>query len=137
MIPPIEEYLIRHITGEWHTIRVEDLPWGLWIRRYAALPPDANEVDGWAVPERVWFADEAGLRTESIWKWARFVATRPSDDSDSGRSRFNIARAALAPYSDGRHDYADTLWGPRHGWGARWEIGADGFPCYEQNLWRA
>lgn len=131
-LPEIAWRLIR----EWRRVQRDGRPWGMWIREYPALPPDADEIPVGALPVRTWFVDDAGPREESVWKWVRFEATRPLDQSDSGRALFSIGRAAFAPYASLPHVYSEAVWGPLYGHGERWARPQNG-QAQPEGLWRA
>lgn len=137
MASPEEETIIWWIISEWRSVRQQDRPWGVWIRQYATLPAHAEEISYQALPEAAWFMDDAGLRTESVDKWLRFVALRPSDASDAGKRLFAIAIAAFAPYANGTEYYIEAVWGPLHGAGRRWDPRNEDTPAESASLWRA
>ena len=137
MLQDIRSAVIQRLVREWRSVQQADRPWGMWIREYASLPPDAQGLRETAVPLRVWFVDDAGLREESIWKWARFFATRPVDHSDAGKRLFAIGRVAFARYAECGDLYVEAVWGPTHGWGSRWSFDEDSERVPKGSLWRS
>ena len=59
--------LLAYIEAEWQGLSDTWRPWGFWVREYAPLPIGADSVEYQAVPERVWFHDQAGFRRENVW----------------------------------------------------------------------
>jgi hypothetical protein len=129
--------LLARIGAEWQTLSETWRPWGFWVREYSSLPADADDVDLLAVPQRVWFHDQAGFRSENVWKWMRFVAAQTLAPTIRATDRFPIGLTAFAPYAGSDDYYLDMLWAGRHGVGWRVALGSDERIIIKQDLWRA
>ena len=123
--------------AEWLTVPAICRPWGFWIREYDPLPVAADDVDQKKVPQRVWFYDNAGLRSENVWKWMRFVAVRTLAPSTQSADNFPFGMTAFAPYEDSDDYYLDVLWAGKYGTGWRVTPGREGRIITKKELWIA
>ncbi len=115
-------------------------PWGVWIRQFAALPPEADSAnctyeDALSRIRAVWFLDERGLATHGVWEHHRYVTVhfrRPwtvlwVETSLPSSHLYNpIGTATIAPYEDSDDWYLDYQWGGLFGRGYRVKVGVSG-----------
>lgn len=124
-IAPYERQMLTLIESEWYSLGETRRPFGVWIRRYSPRPADAEEFPYDAgVPEAVWFLDSAGLRTENVWSWMRFVTVHHLTPYPMGEKRVipRLGLAGFALYKGGESCYSETVWGPTFGRGWRWRL---------------
>jgi hypothetical protein len=88
------------------------------------------------VPEAVWFLDGAGLRTENVWSWLRYVTVHHLAPYPIGTKRIipHIGLAGFALYEDGKSCYSETVWGPTFGRGWHWQL-EDGRLRGRDSIW--
>lgn len=132
-----EKQLLTVIKLEWRSLSDIYRSFGVWVRRYAAMPSEAEYVDPRSFPEAVWFLDENGLKQENVWKWVRFVTMRDFalSNYDAGRRTFSIGLVALAPYAEEERCYMETIWGNRWGMGSQVRFHSDGRAYRAERLW--
>jgi len=142
--PDIESVLLDSVIQEWHSLPATFRPWGVWIRKCVALSPDEDQINTLLMPQAVWFLDERGVHSHSVWEWQRFYTVHfkqpwchkffsmePAAAFGAGK----IGMAAFAPI-DGRQSwYLETQWDGRYGHG--WEAvpSADTAALTLKELW--
>jgi len=147
---------LQRIEAEWGSLgptvsgdTSEPPPWGVWIRLFAPLPPDADSI-GYTYDEMlsrlqaVWFLDEQGLRTQSVWAYHRFVTVHHRQlwcnrlfecSLPTGKIYHQIAEATIAPYQNSSDWYMDYQWGSRYGLGGRLVMDDNGAIHGRDRLW--
>ncbi len=136
----VQQAIFNLINSEWQRLPIDISPFGVWMREYSAIAPDGDSVDFYAFPENVWFLDQAGLRSENVWKWQRLVTVRTHfPETTIKRKRpWEIGETAFAPYRDSDSSYyVEVMWDGLWGRAWRMDISAEGVIQNKKELWRA
>jgi hypothetical protein len=140
-----EAALLRRIAIEWRRVQEDGRPWGVWVRRYAPVPPDFDGSRFRELPERAWFLTEEGMTVQSPWAYRRFEVVQggrlwclrfwPEPNPLFSTQLHHIGSAAFAPYRDLKGVYLEWQWGGLWGRGWRCTFSPAGTVIFSQELW--
>ncbi len=129
------EQTVQRLVADWASLPEERRPWATWVLLWGPIEThEALEVPYPTVPLLgAWFLTDSGYVRRDVWSYFRFRAIQYSPTTPYPLAN-PVAVLEIAPYRDSLALYAAGHFGPRHAYGMRTELDANG-QLTEHRFW--